>query len=79
MGDCFVETLREAEPSPLASLEKFREATHNLFDEVMSDIEEGRALYNSRVSPALYPKNFYDRAIVDLLIRGKGHVRSKMW
>ncbi len=54
-------------------------AADTLFDELAGDIEEGRALYNSRVSPELYPKNFYDRAIVDLLIRGKGHVRSKMW
>ena len=54
-------------------------AHDTLFDEVEADIEEGRALYNSRVSPALYPKNFYDRAIIDLLIRGKGHIRSKMW
>jgi hypothetical protein len=51
----------------------------NLFDELRSDIEEGRALFNSRVSPDLYSKNFYDRAIIDLLIRGKGHIRSKMW
>ena len=51
----------------------------NLFDELRSDIEEGRALFNSRVSPDLYSKNFYDRANIDLLIRGKGHIRSKMW
>jgi len=54
-------------------------ANDKLFEEVAGDIEEGRALFNSRVSPELYPKNFYDRAIVDLLIRGKGHIRSKMW
>ena len=54
-------------------------ANDNLFDELRSDIEEGRALFNSRVSPDLYSKNFYDRAIIDLLIRGKGHIRSKMW
>lgn len=54
-------------------------ANDNLFDELAADIEEGRALYNSRVSPELYNRNFYDRAIVDLLIRGKGHIRSKMW
>jgi hypothetical protein len=54
-------------------------ANDNLFDEVASDIEEGRALYQSRVSSELYSKNLYDRAIVDLLIRAKGHIRSKMW
>ena len=54
-------------------------ANDNLYVELSSDIEEGRALFNSRVSPDLYSKNFYDRAIIDLLIRGKGHIRSKMW
>ena len=54
-------------------------ANDSLFEEVASDIEEGRTLYNSRVSPDLYPKNFYDRAIVDLLIKSKAHIRSKMW
>ena len=54
-------------------------ANDNLFTELHGDIEEGRALFNSRVSPELYSKNFYDRAIIDLLIRGKGHIRSKMW
>src|SRR3990167_7744940 len=43
-------------------------ANDSLFEELSADIEEGRALYNSRVSPELYAKNFYDRAIVDLLI-----------
>lgn len=51
----------------------------NLFDEVADEIEEGRALFKSRVAPELYPKNFYDRAIVDILVRSKGHVQSKLW
>lgn len=51
----------------------------NLFDELAEEIEEGRALFKSRVSPDLYAKNFYDRAIVDILVRSKGHVQSKLW
>ncbi|MFK7988595.1 MAG: hypothetical protein AB8I08_21425 [Sandaracinaceae bacterium] len=51
----------------------------NLFDEVSGEIEEGRALFKSRVAPELYSKNFYDRAIVDILVRSKGHVQSKLW
>ena len=51
----------------------------NLFDELSDEIEEGRALFKSRVSPDLYAKNFYDRAIVDILVRSKGHVQSKLW
>jgi hypothetical protein len=50
-----------------------------LFDELSEEIEEGRALYKSRVSPDLYHRNFYDRALVDILIRSKGHVKSRIW
>ncbi len=51
----------------------------NLFDVLNDEIEEGRALYQRRVPPHLYAKNFYDRAIIDILLRGKGNVPSKMW
>jgi hypothetical protein len=51
----------------------------NLFDLLSEEIEEGRALYKSRVSPQLYQKNFYDRALVDILIKSKGHIKSKIW
>ncbi len=54
--------------------------THdNLFEVLADEIEEGRALFKSRVAPDLYAKNFYDRAIVDILVRSKGHVKSPMW
>lgn len=51
----------------------------NLFENLGEEIEEGRALYKSRVSPQLYQKNFYDRALVDILIKSKGHIKSKIW
>src|ERR1700734_1396638 len=51
----------------------------NLFESLAEEIEEGRALYKRRVSPELYPKNFYDRALVDILIKAKGHIKSKIW
>lgn len=51
----------------------------NLFDAVTEEIEEGRALFKSRVTPELFQKNFYDRAIIDILVRSKGHIPSKMW
>lgn len=50
-----------------------------LFTALSEEIEEGRALYKSRVSADLYGKHFYDRALVDILIKSKGHVKSKMW
>lgn len=52
----------------------------NLFDAIKEEIEEGRELYKSRVSPAVDPKSwFYDRALVDVLIKGKAHVKSRVW
>lgn len=51
----------------------------NLFEVLKDEIEEGRALFKSRVAPELYAKNFYDRAIIDILVRSKGHVQSKLW
>lgn len=54
--------------------------THdNLFEVLAEEIEEGRALYKRRVSPHLYGRNFYDRAIVDILIKAKAHVKCKLW
>lgn len=51
----------------------------DLFSALAEEIEEGRALYKSRVAPELYTKNFYDRALVDILIKSKGHLKSKLW
>lgn len=51
----------------------------NLFESLAEEIEEGRALYKRRVSPDLYAKNYYDRALVDILIKAKGHIKSKLW
>lgn len=51
----------------------------NLYDVLAEEIEEGRALFSSRVTPELFEKNFYDRAIIDLLIKSKGHIKCKLW
>jgi len=52
----------------------------NFFDALKDEIEEGRELYRSRVTPELYTQtNFFDRAIVDIIIKSKGHVRSRIW
>ena len=51
----------------------------NLFDALSEEIEEGRALFKSRVAPELFVKGFYDRALIDIIVRYKGHVQSKMW
>jgi predicted transcriptional regulator len=51
----------------------------SLFEAISEEIEEGRSLYKRRVSPELYPKNFYDRALVDVLLKAKGHIKSPIW
>ena len=51
-----------------------------LFETLKDEIEEGRELYKSRVSPEVYTTtNFFDRAIVDIVVRPKGHIKSKIW
>ena len=51
----------------------------SLFDVMKDHIEEGRALFKSRVTPDVYSLNLYDRAIVDVMIKSKGHVKSRIW
>lgn len=62
--------------------EKIREGIENdtFFDAIASELEEGRELYRSRVAPQLLDAhNFFERAIVDIIIRSKGHIPSKLW
>jgi spore germination protein GerM len=62
--------------------EKIREGIENdsFFETVAAELEEGRELYKSRIAPDLYAAtNFYDRAVVDIIIRSKGHLKSKIW
>ena len=51
----------------------------NLYEAMEEEIEEGRELFKSRVTPELFEKNFYDRAIIDLLIKSKGHIKCRLW
>ena len=51
----------------------------DLFEVMSGEIEEGRALFQSRVTPEIYATGLYDRAIVDVMIKSKGQVKSKIW
>ena len=51
----------------------------NLFDALNEEIEEGRTLYKSRVAPELYTRNFYGRAIVDILVKSKKRYSPTLW
>ena len=50
-----------------------------LFDIMKGEIEEGRVLFKSRVVPEIVAQNLYERALVDVMLKAKGHVKSKIW
>jgi len=51
----------------------------SLFEGMAEEIQEGRELFRSRVSEDIFKLNLYDRAIIDVLIKNKGHIKSKIW
>lgn len=51
----------------------------SLFSVMHAHIEEGRALFKTRVVPELLDQNIYDRAVVDVMLKSKGHVKSRIW
>jgi hypothetical protein len=62
--------------------DKIREGIESdtFFDAIAAELEEGRELYRSRVAPELYDSsNYYDRAVVDIILRSKAHIKSKIW
>ena len=50
-----------------------------LFDVMSSEIEEGRDHFRGRVTDTIFELNIYNRAIVDVLIKSKGYIKSIMW
>jgi hypothetical protein len=50
-----------------------------LFDAMSYEIEEGRALFKSRVTPDIFTQGHYDRALCDVMLKSKGNVKSRIW
>ena len=51
-----------------------------LFDDLQAELNEGLNLYQSRVSPDLLATtNFFYRAVVDVIVKSKGHIKSPIW
>lgn len=62
--------------------EKLKEGIENdsVFEVLEGAIEEGRELYNSMIAPeVLQSTNFYDQALVDVLVKPGGKHPSKIW
>jgi len=49
------------------------------FEVLTEEITEGRDLFRSRVTPELFRRNFYDRAIVDRVIRPMAGLKTPIW
>lgn len=50
-----------------------------LFEVLADDIEEGRELFQQRVTPEIFATPIYEHALVDVIIKYKGHVKTKIW
>ncbi len=52
----------------------------NLFELMREEIGEGLKLYGSRVSEDLRSEtNFFQRALVDILLKPKANIESNIW
>ncbi len=52
----------------------------NFFDVLKDELAEGRDLFKSRVAADVLARtNFFDRAVVDVILKPKGRIRSKIW
>lgn len=52
----------------------------NIFELLDKELQEGLALYRSRLSPEMDAKNgYYNRAIVDILIKRNSNIDSDIW
>ncbi len=52
----------------------------NVFELLAEEIERGKKLYISRVSPEIQKhRNYFNQAIVDILIKQYGNIESSIW
>ncbi len=62
--------------------DKIEEAIKNdtFFEELQDLFEEGKEQYESNVDPEILKNtNFFERAIVDILLYRKRHINSPIW
>ena len=52
----------------------------SLFDVLERELAEGRKYYERKLGPAVLAQtDYFDRAAVDILVKGQGGVESKIW
>jgi hypothetical protein len=51
-----------------------------LFESLERELEEGRRYYEKNVDPSVCAQtDYFDRAVVDILVKGQGSVESEIW
>jgi hypothetical protein len=65
----------------LYNKQKIEEAliNDNFFEALSEEITEGRDLFRGRVTPELFRRNYYDRAIVDRVIKPMASLKTPIW
>ncbi len=66
----------------LYNAKKVEEGVRNdtLFDLLKDEIEEGQGYYLSRVDPEIARiTNYFEQALVDVLLKPAGRIPSKIW
>ncbi len=66
----------------LYNREKITEGIKNdtLFQVLARELEEGQTFYQKNVDPAVAAQaDYFNLAVVDILVRGRGDVESKIW
>lgn len=52
----------------------------SLFDVLERELEKGRKYYEKNVDPTVRDQaDYFDQAVVDILVKGHGNVESKIW
>jgi hypothetical protein len=66
----------------LYNQEKIAEGIRNdtLFQVLEQELEEGRKYYEKNVDPTVAAQaDYFNLAVVDILVKGRGNVESKIW
>ena len=66
----------------LYNVKKVEEGIRNdsLFNLLKNEIDEGRSYYLSRIDPEIAENtNFFNQALVDVLVKPTGRIPSKAW
>ena len=62
--------------------EKIQRGLENdtLFDELRDELQEGMSLFQQKVAHDIVNNtNIFERAIIDIIIGGRGHIRTKIF